>query len=88
MYSISLHARFAYNPLVYAVFLSLAGSFTGLPLYVSSSKVVLRYTENPSSFLTFVSLAYHLAGGVASERATLLTSHLRAMGALDSARIL
>ncbi|KAF9479407.1 P-loop containing nucleoside triphosphate hydrolase protein [Pholiota conissans] len=38
--------------------------------------------------LIFTGATYQLAGGVAIERATHLTSHLRAMGTLDSARIL
>ncbi|TDL26382.1 P-loop containing nucleoside triphosphate hydrolase protein [Rickenella mellea] len=38
-------------------------------------------------FLNFVGISYHLAGLYAGERANLLTSHLQAMGLLDSARI-
>ncbi|TFK42171.1 hypothetical protein BDQ12DRAFT_677739 [Crucibulum laeve] len=39
-------------------------------------------------FLAFVGIAYQLAGGIALERAAYLTSHMKAMGLLDSARIL
>ncbi|KDR85851.1 hypothetical protein GALMADRAFT_389530 [Galerina marginata CBS 339.88] len=38
--------------------------------------------------LAFIGILYQLAGGVALERAAHLTSHMQAMGALDSARIL
>ncbi|KAF9535634.1 hypothetical protein CPB83DRAFT_878765 [Crepidotus variabilis] len=39
-------------------------------------------------FLTFVGISYQLPGAVASERALLITEHMKAMGLLDSARIL
>ncbi|KAF9011272.1 hypothetical protein BDQ17DRAFT_1537998 [Cyathus striatus] len=37
--------------------------------------------------LTFLGVSYHLAGAVSTDRATGLTAHLKAMGLLDSARI-
>ncbi|KAH9486190.1 ABC transporter A family member 2 [Psilocybe cubensis] len=39
-------------------------------------------------FLVFTGVMYQIAGGVALERAAALTSHMQAMGALDSARLL
>ncbi|KAH9486185.1 ABC transporter A family member 6 [Psilocybe cubensis] len=39
-------------------------------------------------FLCFVGVSYQIPGSVASERALLITSHMKAMGLLDSARIL
>ncbi|KAF7436184.1 hypothetical protein PC9H_003010 [Pleurotus ostreatus] len=39
-------------------------------------------------FICFVGIAYQLPGSVASERAEMLTAHLKAMGLMDSARIL
>ena len=40
------------------------------------------------SFLCYVGIAYQLPGAVASERAIGLTAHMKAMGLLDSARIM
>ncbi|PPQ79372.1 hypothetical protein CVT25_002642 [Psilocybe cyanescens] len=39
-------------------------------------------------FLCFVGVSYQIPGSVASERALLITAHMKAMGLLDSARIL
>ncbi|GBE77297.1 hypothetical protein SCP_0101700 [Sparassis crispa] len=39
-------------------------------------------------FICYVPVAYHLPGSFMGERANLLTSHLKAMGLLDSARII
>ncbi|RDB29443.1 ABC transporter A family member 2 [Hypsizygus marmoreus] len=39
-------------------------------------------------FVCFVGVAYQLPGAVAGERANLITAHMKAMGLLDSARIL
>ncbi|KAF4612016.1 hypothetical protein D9613_004324 [Agrocybe pediades] len=39
-------------------------------------------------FVSFVGIAYQLPGAVAGERALLITEHMKAMGLLDSARIL
>ncbi|KAF8808210.1 P-loop containing nucleoside triphosphate hydrolase protein [Phlegmacium glaucopus] len=39
-------------------------------------------------YVTFIGIAYQLPGSVAGERATLITEYMRAMGLLDSARIL
>ncbi|PPR02359.1 hypothetical protein CVT24_011703 [Panaeolus cyanescens] len=39
-------------------------------------------------FIAFIGIAYQLPGSVAGERAMLITDHMRAMGLLDSARIL
>ncbi|KAJ6526262.1 hypothetical protein DFH09DRAFT_1187858 [Mycena vulgaris] len=38
--------------------------------------------------ITFVGIAYHLTGTMAGERASQVTSHMKAMGLLDSARII
>jgi len=40
------------------------------------------------SFVTFIGISYQIPGSVASERALLLTEHMKAMGLLESARIL
>ncbi|KAF9444036.1 P-loop containing nucleoside triphosphate hydrolase protein [Macrolepiota fuliginosa MF-IS2] len=39
-------------------------------------------------FICYIGIAYQLPGAVAGERAGLLTSHMKAMGLLDSARII
>jgi hypothetical protein len=39
-------------------------------------------------FVCYIGIAYQLPGAVAGERAGLLTSHMKAMGLLDSARIM
>ncbi|KAF9067262.1 P-loop containing nucleoside triphosphate hydrolase protein [Rhodocollybia butyracea] len=39
-------------------------------------------------FICYVGIAYQLPGAVTSERANLVTSHMKAMGLLDSAKIL
>lgn len=39
-------------------------------------------------FVSFVGIAYQLPGAIAGERALLLTEHMKAMGLLDSARIM
>ncbi|KAJ7347934.1 hypothetical protein DFH08DRAFT_1001291, partial [Mycena albidolilacea] len=39
-------------------------------------------------FLTFLGIVYHLTGAMASERASQVTSHMKAMGLLDSSRII
>ncbi|KDR85831.1 hypothetical protein GALMADRAFT_234928 [Galerina marginata CBS 339.88] len=39
-------------------------------------------------FVTFIGIAYQLPGSMSSERAMLITAHMKAMGLLDSARIL
>ncbi|KAF9045107.1 hypothetical protein BJ165DRAFT_1346335 [Panaeolus papilionaceus] len=39
-------------------------------------------------FIAFIGIAYQLPGAVTGERAMLITEHMRAMGLLDSARIL
>lgn len=39
-------------------------------------------------FICYIGIAYQLPGSFAGERANLLTSHLKAMGLMDSARIL
>lgn len=39
-------------------------------------------------FICYVGIAYQLPGAFATERSTLLTSHLKAMGLLDSARVM
>ncbi|KIM45099.1 hypothetical protein M413DRAFT_65825 [Hebeloma cylindrosporum] len=39
-------------------------------------------------FITFIGISYQLPGSVAGERAMLITEHMKAMGLLDSARIL
>ncbi|KAK0481451.1 hypothetical protein IW261DRAFT_1075379 [Armillaria novae-zelandiae] len=39
-------------------------------------------------FVCFVGISYQLPGAVATERANLITAHMKAMGLLDSARIL
>ncbi|KXN84990.1 ABC transporter A family member 2 [Leucoagaricus sp. SymC.cos] len=39
-------------------------------------------------FICYIGIAYQLPGAVASERAGLLTAHMKAMGLLDSARII
>lgn len=41
-----------------------------------------------SRFICYIGVAYHLPGSFMGERALLLTSHLKVMGLLDSARIL
>lgn len=41
-----------------------------------------------SRYVTFIGIAYQLPGSVAGERAILITEYMRAMGLLDSARIL
>ena len=38
-------------------------------------------------FIAYIGIAYHLPGSFTGERANLLTSHLKAMGLKDSARI-
>ncbi|KAG1747606.1 hypothetical protein EDB19DRAFT_1685642 [Suillus lakei] len=38
-------------------------------------------------FICFIGIAYHLPGAYTGERANLLTSHMKAMGLLDTARI-
>ncbi|KAG1813914.1 uncharacterized protein BJ212DRAFT_1274572 [Suillus subaureus] len=38
-------------------------------------------------FICYIGIAYHLPGAFTSERANLLTSHMKAMGLLDTARI-
>ncbi|KAG1779604.1 hypothetical protein EV702DRAFT_965686 [Suillus placidus] len=38
-------------------------------------------------FICFIGIAYHLPGAFTGERANLLTSHMKAMGLLDTARI-
>ncbi|TFK69908.1 P-loop containing nucleoside triphosphate hydrolase protein [Pluteus cervinus] len=38
-------------------------------------------------FICYIGISYQLPGVIATERATLLTSHMKAMGLLDSARI-
>jgi ATP-binding cassette, subfamily A (ABC1), member 3 len=40
------------------------------------------------SFMMFVGISYHLPGAVAQERASGLTSHMKAMGLWDSTRIM
>jgi hypothetical protein len=39
-------------------------------------------------FICYIGIAYQLPGAFAGERANLLSSHLKAMGLLDSARIM
>ena len=39
-------------------------------------------------FICYVGIAYQLPGGISGERANGLTAHMKAMGLLDSARIL
>lgn len=39
-------------------------------------------------FVSFIGIAYQLPGSIAGERALLLTEHMKAMGLLDSARIM
>ena len=39
-------------------------------------------------FICFIGIAYQLPGAFTGERADLLTSHMKAMGLLDSARIM
>lgn len=39
-------------------------------------------------FIAYIGIAYHLPGSFSGERANLLTSHLKAMGLKDSARIM
>ncbi|KAL0951946.1 hypothetical protein HGRIS_008597 [Hohenbuehelia grisea] len=39
-------------------------------------------------FICFVGIIYQLPGAVAGERASLLTSHMKAMGLMDSARVI
>jgi hypothetical protein len=40
------------------------------------------------SFLCFISISYQVTGIMSGERASLVTSHMKAMGLLDSARIM
>jgi ATP-binding cassette, subfamily A (ABC1), member 3 len=40
-----------------------------------------------SRFIAYIGIVYHLPGAVTAERANLLTSHMKAMGLLESARI-
>ncbi|KAG1763849.1 hypothetical protein EDD22DRAFT_482473 [Suillus occidentalis] len=39
-------------------------------------------------FICYIGIAYHLPGAFTNERANLLTSHMKAMGLLDTARII
>ncbi len=39
-------------------------------------------------FVCYIGIAYQLPGAVASERASLITAHLKAMGLLDSAKVI
>jgi hypothetical protein len=48
----------------------------------------IRYPNRPFGSISCETYQPQLAGGVALERASHLTSHLQAMGALDSARIM
>ena len=41
-----------------------------------------------SRYVTYIGIAYQLPGAVAGERAMLITEYMRAMGLLDSARIM
>ncbi|KAI0327697.1 P-loop containing nucleoside triphosphate hydrolase protein [Cubamyces sp. BRFM 1775] len=59
-----------------------------------NSDIRISYINQVAKFLViafsvcFVSIAYHLAGAATAERASGLTSHMKAMGLLDSARVL
>ena len=62
----------------------------------ASFPTIVSYRVSPSSqilnefrsFISFIGIAYQLPGSVAGERALLITEHMKAMGLLDSARIL
>jgi len=45
-------------------------------------------TSCNSRYVTYIGIAYQLPGSIAGERAMLITEYMRAMGLLDSARIL
>jgi len=47
-----------------------------------------RILEKRFSFLAFATISYQIAGAIANERALLITGHMKAMGLLDSARML
>lgn len=51
--------------------------------YVYTSSTYLS-----TSFVCYIGIAYQLPGAFTGERANLLTSHMKAMGLLDSARIM
>jgi hypothetical protein len=60
--------------------LALSVMFTPFPL------MAINYLF--SSFVCYIGIAYQLPGAFSGERANLLTSHMKAMGLLDSARIM
>ncbi|KAJ6506519.1 hypothetical protein C8R45DRAFT_969887 [Mycena sanguinolenta] len=54
------------------------------PLIVDFKKLLIA----APSLLCFISIAYQVTGVMSGERASLVTSHMKAMGLLDSARII
>ncbi|KAF8910204.1 hypothetical protein CPB84DRAFT_1812882 [Gymnopilus junonius] len=52
------------------------------------TQIRLSYIRGIRTLLLFVGIAYQLPGSVANERSMLITEHLKAMGLLDSARVI
>lgn len=79
-------------PTIFAVHL-FSGYIRGIRTLLVIALYVLPYV-NPSSahlyasFVCYIGIAYQLPGAFTAERANLLTSHMKAMGLLDSARIM
>ena len=59
-----------------------------LALYAHSLSCNQKVVDVLYRFIAYIGIAYHLPGSFSGERANLLTSHLKAMGLKDSARIM
>ena len=82
-----------YHCPLYLPFISFQVTSGVLGLYSSSLCTYLPYVYSSSahlyaSFVCYIGIAYQLPGAFTAERANLLTSHMKAMGLLDSARIM